>query len=73
MQRLRCRVDWDIDRVRDYVVEHLGLPGGVLIVDDAGVLKTRHPLRRGARTYSGTAGRIENGHIGTLLILSFQA
>ncbi|MEV4601422.1 transposase, partial [Amycolatopsis sp. NPDC049253] len=43
MQRLLRRADWDIDGVRDdvrdYVVEHLGEPGGVLIVDDTGFLK----------------------------------
>jgi SRSO17 transposase len=34
---------WDIDGVRDdvrdYVIEHLGEPGGALIVDDTGFLK----------------------------------
>ncbi|WP_425425617.1 transposase, partial [Amycolatopsis marina] len=43
MQRLLRWADWDIDGVRDdvrdYVVEHLGEPGGVLIVDDTGFLK----------------------------------
>src|SRR3954470_22559409 len=43
MQRLLRWADWDVDAVRDdvrdYVVEHLGDPGGVLIVDDTGFLK----------------------------------
>src|SRR5215212_406610 len=43
MQRLLRWADWDIDGVRDdvrdYVVEHLGDPAGVLIVDDTGFLK----------------------------------
>src|SRR5215472_3198383 len=43
MQRLLRWADWDIDGVRDdvrdYVIEHLGEPGGVLIVDDTGFLK----------------------------------
>ncbi|WP_039906521.1 transposase, partial [Micromonospora lupini] len=49
MQRLLRWADWDVDAVRDdvrdYVVEHLGDPAGVLIVDDTGFLKkgTRSP------------------------------
>ena len=37
MQRLLATADWDADAVRDdvrgYVVEHLGDPAGVLVVD----------------------------------------
>jgi len=40
MRRLLRWAGWDIDGVRgdvrDFVVEHLGEPGGVLIVDDTG-------------------------------------
>src|SRR5215218_2940530 len=40
MQRLLASADWDADAVRDdlraYVVEHLGAPDGVLIVDETG-------------------------------------
>ena len=40
MQRLLNAANWDVDGVRDdlrgYVVEHLGEPGGVLIVDETG-------------------------------------
>ncbi|MFD7924018.1 transposase, partial [Streptomyces sp. NPDC059740] len=43
IQRLMNRIDWDtdgvLDDVREYVVEHLADPGGVLIVDDTGFLK----------------------------------
>jgi SRSO17 transposase len=43
MQRLLNDAVWDADKVRDdlrgYVVEHLGDPGGVLIVDETGFLK----------------------------------
>lgn len=43
MQRLRRREDWDTrevrDDVRDYVIEHLGDPGGVLIADETGFIK----------------------------------
>ena len=43
MQRLLGEAVWDADKVRDdlrgYVVEALGDPGGVLILDDTGDLK----------------------------------
>jgi hypothetical protein len=43
MQRLLATADWDPDRVRDdlraYVVEHLGDPAAVLVVDETGFLK----------------------------------
>lgn len=43
MQRLLRWADWDIDGVRDdlrdYVVERLGRPNGVLILDDTGFVK----------------------------------
>ena len=43
MQRLLSTADWDADRVRDdlrdYVVEQLGDPGAVLVVDETGFLK----------------------------------
>jgi len=67
-----CRwADWDIDGarddLRDYVVENLGEPGGVLIVDDTGFLKKGTKSAGVQRQYSGTAGRIENCQIGTFL------
>jgi SRSO17 transposase len=43
MQRLLATAGWDPDRIRDdlraYVVEHLGDPGAVLVVDETGFLK----------------------------------
>ncbi|MTJ65586.1 IS701 family transposase, partial [Nocardia seriolae] len=43
MQRLLNKAAWDVDGVRDearaYAVEHLGDPGGVLVVDETGFLK----------------------------------
>jgi SRSO17 transposase len=71
MQRLLRRADWDVDGVRDdlrdYVVEHLGDRGGVLIVDDTGFLKKGTRSAGVQRQYSGTAGRTENCQIGTFL------
>lgn len=71
MQRLLRWADWDIDavrdEVRDYVIEHLGDPNGVLIIDDTGFLKKGVKSAGVARQYSGTAGRIENCQIGVFL------
>ncbi|AVT32590.1 DDE endonuclease [Plantactinospora sp. BC1] len=71
MQRLLRWADWDVDAVRDdvrdYVVEHLGDPGGVLIVDDTGFLKKGIRSAGVARQYSGTAGRVENCQVGVFL------
>jgi SRSO17 transposase len=43
MQRLVRIARWDAEAVRDdvrgYVIEHLGHPGGVLIVDETGFMK----------------------------------
>ena len=67
MQRLLRWADWDIDDVRDYVVEHLGDPAGVLIVDDTGLLKKGTRSAGVQRQYSGTVGRTENCQVGTFL------
>jgi SRSO17 transposase len=71
MQRLLRRADWDVDGVRDdvrdYVVEHLGDPQGVLIGDETGFLKKGRRSAGVQRQYSGTAGRTENCQIGTFL------
>jgi len=71
MQHLLARADWDPDAVRDdlraYVVEQLGDPQAVLVVDETGFLK-KGPKSVGVqRQYSGTAGRIENCQIGVFL------
>jgi SRSO17 transposase len=71
MQRLLAYADWDADAVGDdvgdYVVEHLGDPAGVLVVDETGFLKKGTKSAGVARQYSGTAGRVENCQIGVFL------
>lgn len=77
MQRLLGQSDWDADLVRDdvreYVVEHLGDPRGVLVVDETGFLKKGTKSAGVARQYSGTAGRIENSQIGVFLAYATPA
>jgi SRSO17 transposase len=72
MQHLLARADWDADAVRDdlraYVVEHLGDPQAVLVVDETGFLKKGRKSVGVQRQYSGTAGRIENCQIGVFLV-----
>lgn len=71
IQHLLGRAVWDVDAVRDelraYVVEHLGDPDGVLVVDETGFLKKGRKSVGVKRQYSGTAGRIENCQIGVFL------
>ena len=71
MQELLNRAVWEADAVRDdlraYVVEHLGDPAAVLVVDETGFLKKGVKSVGVQRQYSGTAGRIENCQIGVFL------
>jgi SRSO17 transposase len=71
MQRVLDRSVWDADAARDelraYVLEHLGEPGGVLVVDETGFLKQGRKSVGVKRQYSGTAGRIENCQVGVFL------
>src|SRR5215210_4842172 len=68
VQRLLNAARWDADAVRDdlraYVIEQLGDPDGVLIVDETGFLKKGTKSVGVQRQYSGTAGRIENCQVG---------
>jgi SRSO17 transposase len=71
MQHLLGRAVWDHDGVRDdvrdYVVEHLGDPGAVLVVDETGDLKKGTATVGVQRQYTGTAGRVENAQVAVLL------
>jgi SRSO17 transposase len=71
VQHLLGRASWNADEVRDdlcaYVVEHLGDPDGVLIVDETGFLKKGDQSVGVQRQYSGTAGGIENCQVGVFL------
>src|SRR5947208_10856337 len=72
VQRLLEEADWDEDAVRDelrtYVIEQLGAPEGILVVDETGFVKKGKQSAGVARQYSGTAGRRENCQIGMFLL-----
>src|SRR3954454_22071494 len=61
---LLARARWDTDGVgenlRDYVVDYLGEPKAVLVIDATGDLKKGANTVGVQRQYTGTAGRIEN-------------
>ena len=71
VQYLMGRSEWDPDAVRDdlrgYVVEALGDPDAVLVLDETGFLKKGTKSAGVARQYTGTAGRIENAQVGVFL------
>ena len=71
MQRLLATADWEPDLVRDdlraYVVEHLGDPQAVLVVDETGFLKKGLTSVGVQRQYSGTAGKVDNCQVGVFL------
>jgi SRSO17 transposase len=71
MQRLLYRAKWDADAVRDdvrqVVIDRLGDPDGVLVVDETGFLKKGVHTVGVQRQYTGTAGRIENAQVGVFL------
>jgi SRSO17 transposase len=71
VQRVLVGSRWDADGMRDdlggYVVEHIGAPDGVLIVDETGFLKKGTKSAGVQRQYSGTAGRTENCQLGVFL------
>jgi len=71
VQHLLGRAVWDAEAVRDalrgYIIEHLGTPQGVVVIDETGFLKKGRHSAGVARQYSGTAGRVENCQIGVCL------
>jgi SRSO17 transposase len=70
-QHLLRRADWEADAARDelrrYIIQHLGDPDAVLVIDETGFLKKGRHSAGVARQYSGTAGKVENCQIGVFL------
>ena len=77
MQHLLARAVWDEDGVHDdvraYVVEHLGDPQAVLVVDETGDLKKGTATVGVQRQYTGTAGRVENAQVAVYLVYATDA
>src|SRR2546430_2508299 len=71
LQHLLSRASWDAESVRDdlrgYVAEHLGDPGGMLVVDETGDVKKGTATAGVQRQYTGTAGKIENAQVAVYL------
>jgi SRSO17 transposase len=77
MQHLLARAVWDADALRDdvraYLVEHLGDPKAVLVIDETGDLKKGTTTVGVQRQYTGTAGRIENAQVAVYLVYATDA
>src|ERR671933_758023 len=75
-QRVLSHDLWSQDKARalccQYVIEHLGMPEGVLVIDETGFVKKGTQSVGVARQYSGTAGRIENCQIGVFLVYATE-
>jgi SRSO17 transposase len=77
MQHLLARAVWDADAVRDdvrtYLVEHLGDPEAVLVIDETGDLKKGTTTVGVQRQYTGTAGRVDNAQVAVYLVYASGA
>jgi SRSO17 transposase len=71
MQRLLYRAQWSADAARDrllkFTIEVFGDAEGIGVVDETGFLKQGTHSVGVKRQYSGTAGKVENCQVGTLL------
>src|SRR5437867_10582282 len=71
MQHVLGRAQWDAEEVRKAlrtsVVESLGDPHAVRVIDETGFRKKGQHAAGVARQESGTAGRVEHGQIGVFL------
>lgn len=71
LQRLLNLSPWDADALlvanREYAMENLADPGGILVADPTGFAKKGTKSVGVQRQYSGTLGRIDNCQIATFL------
>ena len=71
MQRLLRTAGWDVEGVRDdlrgYVLDALGDPAGVFVVDETGFIKKGRRSAGVQRQYTGTSGKIDNCQLGVFL------
>jgi SRSO17 transposase len=77
MQHLLARAVWDADALRDDVrallVEALGDPAAVLVVDETGDLKKGSHTVGVQRQYTGTAGKVDNAQVAVYLAYATTA
>src|SRR5256886_16316131 len=71
MQRLLNSAVWDADLVRDdlraYILERLGDPQAVLVIDETSFRKRGKKSAGVARQHCGTTGHLENCQVGVFL------
>ncbi|MGH8385448.1 MAG: IS701 family transposase [Pseudomonas sp.] len=71
LQRFLNLSPWDADALlklnREYAMEHLADPAGILVADPTGFAKKGTKSVGVQRQYSGTSGRIDNCQIATFL------
>jgi SRSO17 transposase len=71
LQRFLNLSPWDAEALlglnRDYAMEHLAAPGGILVADPTGFPKKGTHSVGVQRQYSGTLGRVDNCQIATFL------
>ena len=71
MQRLLSSAVWDVDLVRDdvraYILEKLGDPQAILVIDETSFRKRGKKSAGVKQQYCGTTGRVENCQVGVFL------
>src|SRR2546429_6716852 len=71
MQRLLSSAKWDADGVRDdlrrYVLEQLGDPQAILVIDETSFPKRGDKSAGVGHQYCGTTGQVENCQVGVFL------
>ena len=77
LQHLLAGAVWDHDGVRDdvrdWLLEYLADPAGVLVVDETGDLKKGTHTVGVARQYTGTAGKVDNPQVAVYLAYATTA
>src|SRR5215208_2542777 len=77
LQHLLAGAVWDHDKVRDdirdYLLEHLADPAGVLVVDETGDLKKGSHTVGVQRQDTGTAGKVDNAQVAVYLAYAADA